>query len=161
MPKILITGASGAVGNLVLSQLLARTPQPLLRVSSRDPTKLNVPSSVEVVKGDLSDPSTYPALFNKVEKVFLYASGAEGKATQVAKAAKDAGVRHIVFLSSALVLEHGNYIGEMHLRVENAIKDAGFTYTFLRAGVWYTISPKVPPLAICFLIDLALTHFIK
>ena len=136
MSKILITGASGAVGNLVLSQLLARTPQPLLRVSSRDPTKLNnVPSSVEVVKGDLSDPSTYPALFNKVEKVFLYVVGAEGKATQVAKAAKDAGVRHIVFLSSALVVEQGNYIGEIHLSVENAIKDAGFTYTFLRAGV--------------------------
>jgi uncharacterized protein YbjT (DUF2867 family) len=70
MPKILLTGATGGVGRTVLSQLLALSPQPSLRVSSRDPSKLKgVPSSVEVVKGDLDDPTTYSVLFNNVEKV--------------------------------------------------------------------------------------------
>lgn len=138
--KILITGATGGVGKLVLSQLLARTPQPHLRVSSRDPTKVHAPAEVEVVKGDLADPSTYPTLFNNVEKVFLYMQGTEKTAQQVVNAAKDAGVRHIVFLSAAVVLlPNDNYIKQIHAQVENAIKGAGLTYTFIRPGVLHTL----------------------
>jgi uncharacterized protein YbjT (DUF2867 family) len=62
--------------------------------------------------------------------------GTEKTATLVVKAAKEAGVRHIVFLSAMLVLSpHDNYIKQVHSQVENAIKDAGLTYTFLRPGL--------------------------
>lgn len=140
--KILIIGATGGVGGAVLSQLLARNPQPSIRVSSRDPSKLKVPASVEVVKGDLSDPSTYPTLFNNVEKVFLYMQGTQNTATQVVKGIKDAGVRHIVFLSSSSVLSpNDNYIKQIHVQVESAIKESGLTYTFLRPGLSPTFYP--------------------
>eukprot|EP00026_Physarum_polycephalum_P013880 Phypoly_transcript_14334.p1 GENE.Phypoly_transcript_14334~~Phypoly_transcript_14334.p1 ORF type:complete len:289 (-),score=65.94 Phypoly_transcript_14334:58-924(-) len=138
--KILITGATGGVGRTILSQLLALSPQPALRVSSRDPSKLSgVPSSVEVVKGDLGDPSTYSALFQNVDKMFLHMHGTEKTAPQVVQGAKEAGVRHIVFLSSMVVLSpHDNYIKKIHAQVEDAIKNTGLTYTFLRPGDFAT-----------------------
>jgi len=56
MHPILITGASGRVGRVVVDQLLA-TGVPV-RALTRRPTETGLPPVVEVASGDLSDKRT-------------------------------------------------------------------------------------------------------
>jgi len=134
----LIVGATGGVGSGVLAQLLKVSPLPTIHVSTRDPSKHSFPPHVKVIKADLSDPSTYPALFQGVDKAFLYIQGLITNTDTCLNAAKAAGVRHIVFLSSMTVTFPPNPIGTFHSKVEDAIKQSGITYTFLRPGVFNT-----------------------
>ena len=101
--RVLVIGATGKVGSCVVEQLLALPSPPTVRVSSREPSKANFPSSVEVVQGDLTESSTYPALFASVDRVFLYAPHSRGGPSpvpQLIQALHTAGVRRVVFLSS-------------------------------------------------------------
>jgi len=135
---ILVVGATGTVGREVLSQLLALSPTPSIRVSSRDPSKASFPSSVEVVKADFDDPSSFPTLFSRVSRAFLYAPKG-GHVPALVAAAKDAGVQHIVLLSSFSVNRNPlNAIGLRHKSVEDVILASGIPYTFLRPANFAT-----------------------
>jgi uncharacterized protein YbjT (DUF2867 family) len=132
--KVLIVGASGAVGGSLLRRLLALPHPPLIRVSSRNPAQVNFPSSVEVVQGDLSDPSTYLTLFKGVDRVFLY-SRHNVPVTQLMSIAKASGVTYIVLLSSiAISYEPEGMLAKMHAANEDPIAASGVPYTFLRPG---------------------------
>ncbi|MEU4745767.1 NAD(P)H-binding protein, partial [Actinosynnema sp. NPDC023658] len=102
---ILVTGATGTVGGAVVTALRsAGTP---VRVLTRDPARAVFPPDVEVVTGDLGRPETLTSAVSGVEKVFLL-SPAEHKAEHdgnLARAARDAGVRHVVQLSSLAAAE--------------------------------------------------------
>ncbi|KAE8440650.1 hypothetical protein EG329_006846 [Mollisiaceae sp. DMI_Dod_QoI] len=130
--KVLIVGASGAVGSSLLRQLLALDNPPSIRVSSRNPTNTSFPASVEVVQGDFSDPSSYTRLFTGIDRAFLYVR--PGVAfPQLLAAAKEAGVKYIVLLSSMTVeFDPESWIGKMHLDAEEAVRASGLQYTFLR-----------------------------
>src|SRR5213078_483309 len=72
-------------------------------------------------------------------RMFLYALGGTGPS--VAAAAKAAGVRQVVFLSSMAVVTDGartNAIGRLHAEIEDAVRDAGLRWTFLRPGAFAT-----------------------
>lgn len=134
---ILVTGATGNVGGSVVTQLLERGIVP--RVLTRDPGRAAFPPGVEAVKGDLAAPETLPAALDGVEQMFLFAVGGTGPA--VAAAAKAAGVRQVVFLSSMAVVGAGarsNPIGRLHAEIEDAVRDAGLRWTFLRPGAFAT-----------------------
>jgi len=118
-----------------LSQLLALSPTPSIRVSSRDLSKASFPPSVEVVKADFEDPSSFPALFSRVSRAFLYTPRGSSHVPALVAAAKDAGVQHIVLLSSLSAAESPlNAIGLLHKSVEDVFLASGITYTFLRPG---------------------------
>jgi uncharacterized protein YbjT (DUF2867 family) len=130
--KTLIVGASGGVGRSLLQQLLATPNPPSIRVSTRDRAKVSFPSSVEVVQGDLEDASSYPRLFNAVDRAFIYANP-RAPLPQLLSAAKDGNVQYIVLLSSMTVeFDPKSNIGKTHLEAENAIKESGIAYTFIR-----------------------------
>ena len=134
--KVLIVGATGGVGGSLLKQLLALPVpyRPAIRVSTRNPTKASFPSDVDVVQGDLLDPSSYTRLFRGVERAFLYAKPSAPLA-QLCSTAKEEGVKHIVLLSSFTVQMYPDSpIGRFHKKMENAIVDSGIPYTFIRAG---------------------------
>lgn len=120
----------------VASTLLA-LPHPSIRVSSRNPAKkANFTSTVKVVQGDLSDPSTYPSLFNGVDRMFLYVQRSI-LATQVVSAAKAGGVQRVVLLSSVSIdYDPEGMLAKLHRDVENPIKASGMEYTFLRPGMF-------------------------
>lgn len=134
---ILVIGASGYVGGAVLGELLAAGAT--VRVSSRAPKPDQFPDGVEAVRADLADPTTLPDALAGVRKVFLYSH--PETAAEFAEAAREAGVEHVVLLSSSSVLfpdAESNPIGRRHLAVERALDDAGLERTFVRPGYFAT-----------------------
>ena len=63
---ILVTGATGHVGRLVVRGLTGH-----VRAVTRNPAKADFPAGVEVVQADLDDPASLP--FDGVEKLYLFA----------------------------------------------------------------------------------------
>ncbi|MGA5701792.1 NAD(P)H-binding protein [Peterkaempfera bronchialis] len=131
LDKVLVIGAGGQVGASVVEQLLDAGAA--VRAGARNPEKLSLPDSVEVVRTDLLQPETLKAALDGVAKVFLYAVP-QGIADFL-DAARAAGVRQIVLLSSQTVVDafpEQKPITEMHQAVEEAIVASGIPYTFLR-----------------------------
>ncbi|MCR6488731.1 NAD(P)H-binding protein [Amycolatopsis sp. OK19-0408] len=129
--SVLVVGAYGSVGSHVVTGLLsAGVP---VRGSSRTPKPGLLPDAVEVVRLDLDEPATLPAALEGVEKVFLYAS--PESVDEFVGAARAAGVAHVVLLSSAAVAEPAmqhSRSARMHSAVENALRESGMAWTFLR-----------------------------
>jgi uncharacterized protein YbjT (DUF2867 family) len=129
---ILVTGATGNVGRIVVD--LLREAGASVRTASRNPQAADV-------RLDFTDPTTYEAALTGVRKVFLYVAGPQG-AEAFANAAKQAGVRHVVLLSSLAVAMSGgegdDAITQMHVGMERAIEKSGVAWTFLRPGGFST-----------------------
>ena len=134
---ILVTGARGHVGGVVLAELLAAGET--VRASSRDPKPGEFPDGVEVVRADLAEPESFPDLLAGVAKVFLYANA--GAPAEFAAQARRAGVEHVVLLSSNSVVfpdAEDNPIAMMHIAVERALAESGLDWTFVRPGYFAT-----------------------
>ena len=132
-----VFGARGKVGRHVAAGLRAAGEQ--TRVTSRNPGAAGFEPDTQVVTADLERSETLPAALDGAEKVFLYAKpeGIDG----FVKAATAAGVRHVVLLSSAAVVnpdaEH-NPIARQHRDVEVALERSGLAWTFIRPGMFAT-----------------------
>jgi uncharacterized protein YbjT (DUF2867 family) len=129
----LVIGARGHIGGAVLEELAAAGED--VRASSRDPKQHGLPDGVDVVPGDLSDPATFSSMLTGVQKAFLYVAG--GRTEAFTAAARDAGVEHIVLLSSNSVLfpdALANPTAVEHMDVETALQDSGIDWTFVRPG---------------------------
>jgi uncharacterized protein YbjT (DUF2867 family) len=121
--KILVTGATGNVGRLVVDELLALGATDV-RALTVNPAKAALPSQVEVAEGYLGRPSTLPAAFEGVDRMYLAPLlGTVAEATRLAAAA---GVRHIVDLA-----------GDKDTSwepIEQAVEASGVAWTHLEAG---------------------------
>ena len=148
MSKLLVTGASGKLGTLVLNELLASgkvTASDIIAVS-RDPSKLSsfAAKGVEVRAGDFNDVASLATAFNGAEKIAIISTDALDAAgtrlrqhTAAVSAAKAAGVKHVVYTSMPKP-EPGSPVvfAPDHYGTEQAIKASGVAYTILRHG-WY------------------------
>lgn len=129
----LITGATGDVGSKVVKQLIQRGERPRVFARNAEKAHAQFGDKVDIVSGDLSDAASLQRALAGVEKLFLVNSGPQipvldGLAVQ---AAKTAGVRHIVKLSS-LDVEQKLAIGAWHEKGEAAIRASGIRFTFVR-----------------------------
>ncbi|WP_199618124.1 SDR family oxidoreductase [Paenibacillus alkalitolerans] len=134
---ILVTGATGSVGYNVIRELHMSGCE--VRALSRNPKKVSFPEGVEATAGDLTKPETLQAALNGVEKVFwVLPLDAD---FNFPKLARQHGVRHIVLLS-ALAVDFGsdNAIARLHLDAEQAVRESGADWTFLRPGGFMTNS---------------------
>jgi uncharacterized protein YbjT (DUF2867 family) len=132
---ILVTGATGTVGREVVRQLHSAGFE--VRALSRNPEKAVLPEGVESVAGDLTKLETLSAALNGVEKVFwVLPLNPDFNFPQLAR---QAGVQHIVLLS-ALAVDFGaeNAIARLHLNAEQAVRESGAAWTFLRPGAFMT-----------------------
>ncbi|MGC4948081.1 NAD(P)H-binding protein [Streptomyces sp. DT224] len=133
----LVTGCRGRVGT-TLTALLHQCGHSV-RAASRNAAELTPPPGVPAVTCDLGDPGTFPAALEGVDSVFLYAEPAHIDA--FVTAARAAGVRHIVLLSSSSVLAPdpaANPIAAAHHAVEQALLASPLTTTLLRPGAFAT-----------------------
>ncbi len=132
-----VFGASGNVGRHVAAGLSAAGEE--VRLASRKPETADFPSGAQVVTADLERPETLSAALDGAQRVFLYAK--PDSIDGFIDAAESAGVRQVVFLSSASVILPGaesNPIARMHLAVESAIEKSSLAWTFIRPGMFAT-----------------------
>jgi len=135
--RIFVIGATGNVGRHVVSQLSSTGRR--VRALTRNPDTASLPDSVEVVGGDLADPSTLEKSLGDVDSVFLMVRAFSAEMVPVLELLKK-HTRRIVFLSSAAIQDElpvqTNPIGKIHLEIEEAIKKTGRAWTFLRPGAF-------------------------
>lgn len=130
-PRILVTGATGTVGRQVVSQLLGTGTA--VRALVRDPGSAGLPSSVELARGDLSDPASLTAALDGVDAVFLVwpftspeaaADIAPGVVAVIAEQA-----RRVVYLSADAAARRPE---AFWARLERLIEQSAAEWTFLR-----------------------------
>jgi (4-alkanoyl-5-oxo-2,5-dihydrofuran-3-yl)methyl phosphate reductase len=129
---ILVTGASGKVGGQALRRLVEKGLK--VRAFVRDPAKIEALGlGVEAVQGDLDKPETIPPAMAGVDKVLIVAGGWDiaGEDANVIAAAQEAGVGHVVLLSS-LGVEAGVASGPFHAPGEEKLRSTGLAWTILR-----------------------------
>ena len=132
---ILVTGPTGNVGGPLVRQLDALHAP--FRILVRDLRRAaQVPARVERIVGDLADRSALTDAMADVDRLFLLTPGVGTDHTANAvMAARDAGVRHVVHLSSANVLgDPMPAMGRWHGDREEIIRGSGIPATFLRPG---------------------------
>lgn len=135
---LLITGATGTIGTSLLRELAAEGAA--ARVFARDPAKARSIERLgfEVALGSFEDERAVRAALAGVHRLFLLSPPATASMVRaqspVVDAARDAGVEHIVKLSSIGADERGiaASIVRAHREVEQHVEDSGLAYTHLR-----------------------------
>lgn len=135
--SILVTGATGNVGRLVVDHLLA-SGATKVRALTNNPAKAALPAGVEVVEGYLGKLETVPAALEGVD--VLYLAPLPQTVREVVELAKNAGVRRVVDLSSSNADEEAaaDPSGWHCYAVEKAVEDSGLPWTHLRPGEFMT-----------------------
>ncbi|MQA80737.1 MAG: NAD(P)H-binding protein [Streptosporangiales bacterium] len=134
---MLVTGATGNVGRLVVDELLAAGAT-AVRALTNDPAKAGLPDSVDVVEGYLGRLETMRAALEGVD--VLYLAPLPRTVVEVAALAAKAGVRRIVDLSAsgADAEAAGDREGWHYYAVEHAVEESGIAWTHLRPGEFMT-----------------------
>lgn len=141
---ILITGATGQLGRLVVDSLLERGVDPNSIVAgARDTAKAAdlAERGVRVVHLDYSDPTSVAAAVDGADAVLLISSSEVGSRTAqhraVIDAAKAAGVAKFVYTSAPKATTSDLVLAPEHKATEEAIADSGLPAVILRNN-WYT-----------------------
>jgi len=134
---IVVTGASGHLGRLVVEELKKRVPAGQIVAAARTPEKA-ADLGVEVREASYDRPETLKSAFEGAGKVLLI-SGTEGNRLQqhsaVVDAAKAAGAT-LTYTSAPKADTTEAGLAADHKATEEYIKASGVTYTILRNN-WY------------------------
>ncbi|MEW2133328.1 SDR family oxidoreductase [Streptomyces sp. NPDC005435] len=139
--SIVVTGATGHLGRLVVEQLLEKVPAGEITAVVRDEAKAAgfAARGVRIAVADYNAPETFAGLFAEGDKVLLISGNelAEDRAAQhrvVIDAAKAAGVALLAYTSAPGTL-HAR-LTDPHRATEKALVASGLPYSLLRNG-WY------------------------
>jgi len=128
--RVLVTGATGNVGQHVVSEL--RQTGVAVRALTRSPRSGSLPEDVEVLVGDLAALETFAAGLEGIDAVFLVWPFFDVELAPALLAALEPRTR-VVYLSAASVTDDGaEQPGLFHADMERAITRSGLAYTFLR-----------------------------
>ena len=120
---ILVTGATGNVGRLVVDELLAQGATDV-RALTVNPARAALPPQVEVVRGYLGRPETVVPALAGVDRMYL--APLLQTVDEVTRLAATAGIRHIVDLAGD---ENTDW-----RPMELAVEASGVAWTHLEAG---------------------------
>ncbi|MFF6813263.1 SDR family oxidoreductase [Streptomyces sp. NPDC012403] len=127
---ILVTGATGNIGSALVRQLHGAGASPA-RGLTRDAARASFPDGVEAVEGDLTRPASLKPALDGVRSLFLVPG--MGADADVLTAARQAGVEHVVLVSSITVRTHPHLPAAAgNLAVERLLQDSGMNWTILR-----------------------------
>jgi NAD(P)H dehydrogenase (quinone) len=145
--KIIISGASGQLGALVVDALLARrvAPADLILVSrtpDTDALKAYAKRGASVRFGDFAQPESLEAAYRGGTRLLLISvNGGGGNRPDLHKAAIDAavraGVKQIAYTSYVNADRYTtSMIGTDHRRTELLLQDSGVAWTLLRNQIY-------------------------
>ena len=137
---ILVTGATGRIGQRVVDELLRSRAR--VRVFTRRPEDASFSADVEVVSGDFAVPASLDRALDGVSTVFLvWTSTLEAAPDVVARLASR--TRRVVYLSAPFRTPHPffqqpNPVRDLHAEVERLLANATLDVTVLRPGMFAT-----------------------
>ena len=147
-PRLLVTGATGQLGGLVIEALLKTTPADkiagMVRKGKEGPQakagRLKE-QGVQTRSADYDDPASLRSAFTGVQRLlFISSSAMEGRVQQhrnVVEAARAAGVSMIAYTSVLHADRSPMGLAEDHRQTEALLATSGVPYVLLRNS-WYT-----------------------
>ncbi|MFI1728264.1 SDR family oxidoreductase [Streptomyces acidicola] len=146
---VLVVGATGSIGRLVVAESIARghTTRALVRDAARGRRRL--PAEAQITVGDVTDPGTLPQAVNGVDAVVL-TLGSDGTGHSSPENIDYAGVRNvlaalsgqtprIVLMTAIGVTARGSaydHLLDWKRRSERVVRASGLPYTIVRPG-WF------------------------
>ncbi|MCN9243363.1 NAD(P)H-binding protein [Streptomyces sp. RY43-2] len=129
---ILVTGATGTIGREVVRCL---GPERDVRILARDPARVvGASPCADVVAGDYADEASLARALAGVSRAFLVTNRIGDDDERFVRAARAAGVRHVVKLSAAAVNDAGaqDLITRQQRATEGLLRASGLAWTLLR-----------------------------
>jgi NAD(P)H dehydrogenase (quinone) len=147
---ILVTGATGQLGRIVVQQLLKNTSSDKIAALVRDEGKATdmKDAGVNLRVGHYDDPASLEQAMQGIERVLLIAGTDEERRVQqhqnVVDAAKKAGVQGIAYTSRTLKDRStlANKLMEGHFQTEDAIQQSGLSYALFRNVLYMDTIPQ-------------------
>ncbi|MGL5286593.1 MAG: SDR family oxidoreductase [Aeromonas sp.] len=140
---IVVTGASGQLGRLVIASLLKRVPANQIVAAVRSPEKVADLAALGVIvkQADYSQPDALEQAFAGADKVLLISSSEVGQRLaqhrNVIDAAKRAGVSLIAYTSLLHADSSPLALADEHKATEAYLAGSGVPFVLLRNG-WYS-----------------------
>lgn len=143
---IVVTGANGQLGQLVIQSLLRSVPASQIVAAVRQPAKAGALAAlaalgVQVREADYNRLDTLDTAFAGADKVLLISSSEVGQRQpqhqNVIDAAVRAGVKLLAYTSLLKADTSPLGLAAEHLATERALKASGLPHVLLRNG-WYT-----------------------
>lgn len=136
--KVVVTGATGKLGHLVVEGLLKKIEPSQVVAAVRSPSKAAdlTALGVDVRHADSTRPDTLKAAFNGTQKVLLISTGDLAHHRAVIEAAKKARVRMLVYTSVLHAEKSKLAFAEEHRTTEKLVRSSGLTYAILRNGLY-------------------------
>jgi len=146
---ILIVGANGRLGNVVVPHLLAQGKS--IRVMTRNPLGLAhlKQQGAEIVSGDLRDRASLASACQGVEQVLAAAHALDGKGGNNPRTVDDMGNRHLIDAAKAAGVKHFIFVSvqgaspdspleffRIKYRTEEYLQASGLNFTILRPGAY-------------------------
>ncbi|MFF8763967.1 SDR family oxidoreductase [Nocardiopsis dassonvillei] len=141
--SVVITGATGHLGRLVVEDLLDRgVPAERITATARDTARLAdlAGRGVRTVHADFDEPASWGEALKGADTLLLVSGTAIGERVRqhgtVIDAAAEAGVGHIVYTSAPKATDTTLVLAPEHKATEELVTASGLAYTILRNG-WY------------------------
>ena len=143
---IVVTGATGQLGRLIVEKLLARVPAERVAVSVRDVSKAEdlAARGVRVRPGDFADPKSLAHAFEGASQVLLVSSNASAyggdplaQHRTAIETARSVGARRIVYTSHMAASSSSAFPPMLdHAATERMLSESGLAWTALRNGFY-------------------------
>ncbi|MFC5212622.1 NAD(P)H-binding protein [Streptomyces coerulescens] len=141
---LIVTGATGRLGTLIVDRLLERVPADGIGVSVRDVRKAAelAERGVRVRAGDFTEPDSLKHAFEGAERVLVVSAAIRGAGALAANsaaidAAREAGAQRILYTSHQAASPTSLFPPQqVHAATEEHLKRQGLPYTALRNGFY-------------------------
>ena len=148
---ILITGATGNLGGHVVQHLRQHLPLDQFAVLVRNVEKAKplIDQGIHVLVADFNQSESLSRAFSGISKLLLISTMVMNRLDQhkaVIDAAKQAGVKHIVYTGLAIQDIQTSAVKDLmisHFETENYIQKSGLIYTFLRNTMYAEAIPQI------------------
>jgi len=149
---ILVTGATGHLGKATIDFLLKKgIPAKNISALVRDMAKAGdlKTKGINIKIGNYDDYASLVTAFENVDKLLLVSGSdihnRQQQQENAVKAAKEAGVKHIVYTSFVRSNETGTspiaFVGKSHMATDKSIKASGIPYTIMLNSLYADMLP--------------------
>lgn len=146
MGKILVTGATGHLGTIVVDELIGKKGNRNISVLVRDPAKAGKlkEKGVQLLQGNYNDYNSLVNAFKGTDKLY-FISGSDilnrtAQHENIVRAAKEAKVGHIIYTSFQRKNDDSSspigLVTYAHVLAEKLIRESGLTYTIMKHALY-------------------------